>query len=341
MEVPTISLEPYFAAEAAAGAGCADADLSGAELAPALAELVARVRQACEEVGFFAVVDHGVDASLLGAQRRECSAFFARPPQCNIIGMVAGGSSRFTWLDFVPSPGCSDGEGEAGAAFDWSLGPVAGRGSMPWRPDTEALAATWLAYYASMGRLVHVLMRIFALALGLPVNAFDEALRGHRSAMRAILYPEVPEADLAAGGGEVDRSPEHTDWGCVTVLLADDRVGGLEIRGKDGAWSPVSPVPGGLLVNLGDLLPFWTEGRWVATPHRVVARLGETSLRRVSVPYFGLVNRATVLAPLLPSEDKGADVRTDVKPLTAGEFFDQHEKYAAGGVGRTRAGGGA
>lgn len=333
MAVPTISLAPAFGPEAdAAGCGCGT---PGAAAPPAsadsgsLTELVASVREACEGVGFFIVVDHGVGTDLMERHRRECSAFFDRPPQSNVLAMVAGATSRFAWLDFVPPE-----DGAADGAGAWSLGPVDGRGSMPWRPDTAALREVWAEYYAAMERLVAVLMRLFALALGLPAGAFDGALRGHRSSLRALLYPEVSDADLAASGGEVARSREHADWGCITVLLPDGDVGGLELRsGPDGAWAPLVCPPGGLVVNLGELLPFWTNGRWVATRHRVMARPGETQRRRVSIPYFGLVSRSTELAPLVAGEAEPDDESmpgrdSGAKHLTAGEFFENHEVYS-------------
>merc|ERR1712232_1327286 len=125
-----------------------------------------------------------------------------------------------------------------------------------------------------MEKLVAVLMQLFALALELPADTFDTALVNHGSALRAIKYPEVSQSELDASDGMVVRSGEHTDWGCVTVLLADDRVPGLELCSREGIWAPLEHVPGGLVVNLGDLLPYWTGGRWVATRHRVVARHG-------------------------------------------------------------------
>jgi len=351
MKLPTVSLASYYRA-VETGAGKlhlptpADAVACASEAVDdnvELAELVASVRMACEEVGFFTVVDHGIDAALLEAQRRECAAFFARPPQSVVLGMVQGAASRFAWLDYVPPEEASAGPAAtaAGGSAAWSLGPVEGRGSMPWQPDSETLMATWTAYYAAMEQLVAALMQLFALALGLPAGAFDAALEGHRSSMRAILYPEVLEADLEAGGGEVVRSGEHTDWGCVTVLLADGNVGGLELCSKDGIWSPIHPDPGGLVVNLGDLLPQWTSGRWVATRHRVIAR-HETRHQRLSIPYFGLVNRKTVLAPLLQpcttpgsveanqgSKSAEEDNALPSRAITAGEFFDRHEEFAS------------
>lgn len=349
MRVPTISLSAYHRAlEAAGGSTDGAGEEEAARLselfasrstddrpdvnAASLSELVASVRHACEEVGFFVVVDHGVDQELLERQRRECAAFFARPPQSVVLSMVQGAASRFAWLDFVP-PAEEEvaAAGGPAAARDaaWSLGPVEGRGSLPWRPDSERLTGAWAEYYAAMERLVMVLMRVLALALGLPAGAFGPALRGHRSSMRALLYPEVAASELQAGGGAVVRSAEHTDWGCITVLLPDQDVGGLEICGKDGVWSPVLPEPGSLVVNLGDLLPRWTCGRWVATPHRVVARQ-ESRHKRLSIPYFGLVNRATVLTPLVQPETVEGETgeKEESQPITAGEFFDRHEEYA-------------
>lgn len=354
MKVPTISLAAYHGA--LKGVGSTEED-DGAEEAAvlselfasesandagaaSLSELVAEVRSACEEVGFFVVVDHGVDKELLERQRRECAAFFERPPQSVILGMVQGAASRFAWLDFVPPPEeAAVGGEELVRDAAWSLGPVEGRGSMPWQPDSEKLASTWAEYYTAMERLVALLMRILALALGLHPGTFSSALRGHRSSMRALLYSEVAEQELRAADGAVMRSAEHTDWGCITVLLPDKDVGGLEVCGKDGVWSPVIPEPGGLVVNLGDLLPRWTCGRWVATPHRVIARQ-DSRHQRLSIPYFGLVNRATLLTPLVqhqsPKGESGEEEHP-IQPITAGEFFDRHEEY----VRRQRASTGA
>merc|ERR1711871_688169 len=116
---------------------------------------------------------------------------------------------------------------------------IQGRGSMPWRLDSEKMTETWMAYYGAMERLVAILMKLFALALGLPATSFDDALVGHRSSLRAILYPAVSEMDLEENGGVVIRSGEHSDWGCITVLMADERVGGLEVLRKDGSWAAV------------------------------------------------------------------------------------------------------
>ncbi|CAJ1368626.1 unnamed protein product [Effrenium voratum] len=293
MKVPTISLKQVLQAEG----NSAEAALP--------AQLVAeQLRNACQEVGFFVLCDHGVSESLMESYREECRAFFKRPPQCHVLGMVS--KSRFIWLDYVPA--------ECGEPA-WSLGPVDGRGSMPWQLDREELATSWAAYYVAMEKLVELLMRLLALSLGLSADAFDEALQGHRSSMRAILYPEVAEADFR--DGDVIRSPEHTDWGCLTVLLPDPHVSGLEVCDKEGSWMPLHCPPGSLVVNLGELLQWWSGGQCLATPHRVVARPGSAA-ERLSCPYFGLVNRRTLIQPLV---GESADA------VTAGDFIQDHERF--------------
>ncbi|CAE7778563.1 hxnY [Symbiodinium sp. CCMP2456] len=314
MQVPTISLQSFFEAEA----DCSDLEELSSNLR--VLDLASQLRAACEEVGFFVVTEHGVSKDLMEGFRQECTAFFRRSPQSNVLNMVCGADSRFVWLDYVPA----ETEKVVGGSKDgsFSLGPVQGRGSLPWQLDSKELSDTWAMYYAAMEDLVATLMKLFALAMQLPMDTFATALDEHRSSMRAILYPSVSEEDLQAAGGTVVRSPEHTDWGCVTVLLADPAVSGLEVCDKAGHWTLLRAAEGDLVVNLGELLQWWTGGTWLATPHRVVAR-PESSGDRLSCPYFGLVNRGTLLQPLIP-DSAGANPTT---PVTAGDFFQSHEKY--------------
>lgn len=79
----------------------------------------------------------------------------------------------------------------------------------------------------------------------------------------------------------------HSDYGCVTLLLADGTKGALqawvESEGEEGRWVDVDPVEGALVVNIGDMMSRWSGGKWKATRHRVVHKGGGY---RVSVPFF-------------------------------------------------------
>ena len=79
-----------------------------------------------------------------------------------------------------------------------------------------------------------------------------------------IKYPPQPKLaefnQLGAGA--------HTDWGAIT-LLAQDNVGGLEVRNVAGEWIQAPPIPGTLVINLGDLMARWTNGIYNSNMHRV------------------------------------------------------------------------
>ena len=96
--------------------------------------------------------------------------------------------------------------------------------------------------------------------------------------LRLLHYPPQP---LDAGDDAFGSAP-HTDYGFITVLVQDNN-GGLAVRRKDGSWLAAPPVPGSWVVNVGDMLSRWTNGRWQSTPHSVRNISGHD---RYSCPFF-------------------------------------------------------
>lgn len=88
----------------------------------------------------------------------------------------------------------------------------------------------------------------------------------------------------------------HSDLGFLTILQDDESVGGLEIMDKCGAFVAVDPLPGSLLVNLGDIATVWSNGRLCNVKHRVVCKEART---RISIASFMLgPKEETVEAPM-------------------------------------------
>jgi len=127
--------------------------------------------------------------------------------------------------------------------------------------------------------------------------------------IRLIHYP------WRVGGDELGCG-EHTDYGCLTLILADDTPGALQVLGRSSnEWLQVDPVSGAYTCNIGDMLARWTNGLFVSTPHRVICPLMPTSRTgnvdfdkqgdavplasgRLSVPFFFEPNYQAIVAPL-------------------------------------------
>jgi len=136
-----------------------------------------------------------------------------------------------------------------------------------------------------------------------------------------LRYPAV-EASPCPSPTVVTRCGEHTDYGGLT-LLYQDSCGGLEIQGLDGEWVPARPIANTIVVNIGDLMAFWSGGRYKATKHRVrfCSESGTlaTSRDRYSVAMFMHPNHETKLIPFQASNGEG-EREDKERPLTAGDY---------------------
>ena len=111
------------------------------------------------------------------------------------------------------------------------------------------------------------------------------------SSIRLLKYKPQP-ADVAfnqIGAGA------HTDWGGLTILAQDD-IGGLEVRNADGDWVRASPVPGTFVINLGDLMARWTNGIYNANMHRV--KNNRSDKDRYSIVSFNSPRPDVVIEPM-------------------------------------------
>jgi isopenicillin N synthase-like dioxygenase len=134
-------------------------------------------------------------------------------------------------------------------------------------PDRPAgLRETWLEYESAVRAVADTLLRAMALALSLPEPWFVERLDHAILTTRAINYARAPGAADPLPGQT--RMGAHTDYGVLTVLLADD-VPGLQIF-RHGQWHDVEVKRGTFVCNIGDMLEHWTNDRWTSTLHRVV-----------------------------------------------------------------------
>jgi isopenicillin N synthase-like dioxygenase len=152
------------------------------------------------------------------------------------------------------------------------------QGPNQWPDELPEFRGAVLAYQAAMEAFCRRLLGPLAIALGLPPGFLEPFFARPTTFLRLLHYqPQSPDSPDDAFG-----SAPHTDYGFLTLLIQDMN-GGLEARRADGTWLKAVPIPGTFVVNVGDMLSRWTNGRWQSTPHRVKNLSGKA---RYSCPYF-------------------------------------------------------
>ncbi len=158
-------------------------------------------------------------------------------------------------------------------------------------------------------------MAVFAVALGLPDDHFVASTDRHITALRSLHYPPSEAEPLP---GQM-RIGQHTDFGSITVLLADDTPG-LQVAATDDPdpeWVDVTPLPGAFVVNVGDLLSEWSNRRWRSTRHRVAPVALDR--HRTSWAFFHHPNHDALITTL-PECDTGVPPVL-AEPVTAGDYL--------------------
>jgi isopenicillin N synthase-like dioxygenase len=266
---------------------------------------------ALRDSGFFAVRNHGVATSVVGAAFDAAQRFFALPQADKERWHIDGwklkrGFDPIGWQSLDPGQ-------PPDVKESFYLG-VEAIGPNQW-PDAALLPgfrAACNAYSEAMEALARRLMSLFEVALQLPPGYFDSFMRHPTATTRLLHYPPQP---AKAAPGQIGCGA-HTDWGALT-LLAQDNAGGLQVQNSDGAWLDVAPVPGAFVVNVGDMTQRWTNDRWRSTLHRVINR--HSGRDRYSIAYFFDLDAESRIEPLPTCVSASHPARH--APITAGEHL--------------------
>ncbi|MCV7386538.1 isopenicillin N synthase family dioxygenase [Mycolicibacterium porcinum] len=242
-----------------------------------------RLRQVAHDVGFFYLTGHGVPSELSDRLLHAARRLFALPQEVkDAVAMVNSPHFRgYTRLG-----------GElTGGRVDWreqiDIGPERApladpdrdylrlQGPNQWPAGLPELPEVIAQWDAELARVARVLLQRWAAGLGADPGVFDAAFAGAPATLiKIVRYPAQAETDQGVGA--------HRDAGVLTLLLAEPGTRGLQVRGGDGAFIDVDPLPGTFIVNIGEMLEIASGGYLRATEHRVKVSAAE----RISVPYF-------------------------------------------------------
>ncbi|XP_050221263.1 scopoletin 8-hydroxylase-like [Mercurialis annua] len=253
--------------------------------------VVNEIARAAETLGFFQVVNHGVPVELLESLKDAAHSFFGQPPENKAMYRKGVSPSPLVkyGTSFVP---------EKEKALEWK-----DYISMVYTNDIEALQV-WpkeckdvaLEYIRTSIKMVRKLLEALMEKLEVKIDdAKIDALIGMKM-VNMNYYPKCPNPELTVGVGR------HSDFGTLTVLLQDG-IGGLYVKVEEntvdgeklGDWVEIPPIPGALVINVGDTLQILSNGKYKSAEHRVRT----TSTRsRVSVPIFTVPKGTEKIGPL-------------------------------------------
>jgi isopenicillin N synthase-like dioxygenase len=259
---------------------------------------LAALDTACREWGFFQVVRHGIDDSVIQTLHREMREFFHLPTEAKrAISRTADNPWGFFDRELTKN------------TLDWKqiydFGPVAGTAERPqWPTQRPDFKPAVMAFYRACETLAHRLLAAVSANLGMPPRHLSRHfIPDHSSYLRLNYYPVCPKPERPAGlctprAGHLGVN-HHTDAGALTLLLQDCQPG-LEVL-KDDVWHLVEPRDDALVINLGDIVQVWSNDRYQAALHRVIA---SEKTERFSAPFFLNPSYSTDYAPLPSTTDE-------------------------------------
>ncbi|KAG0569164.1 hypothetical protein KC19_6G070100 [Ceratodon purpureus] len=256
LEIPIIDLAAY--------------DLEGDE--SAMETVVAQVRDACLNWGFFQIINHGVEEEILSRVQSQANRLFSLPYSDKM--KVQKQPGKYSGYGHVTA--------KEGDIRPWSEGfyfsdekSAADHAQQLWPEGNNDFVDSYKEYCEKVKHLSSRVMRIIVAGLEADPAHFEKYTTDTGGLLRWNFYPACPEPLKTIG------LTAHTDFNLLTVLHQGE-IGGLQIQ-KDGKWIAVRPRPGALAVNIGDTLQVLTNAKYKSVPHRAVVN---TTRSRISLVYF-------------------------------------------------------
>jgi isopenicillin N synthase-like dioxygenase len=291
-QIPVIDFGPLFAAETGA-----------------LGRLAPELRHACENIGFFYALNHGIPDELIDRAFAASRRFHALPLEeklklrlnDNNIGYLPINASvqGASTVHKATRPNQNESffvSHDRGPDHPDVLAGEALRGRNQWPSESISgmaeMRRDMMAYFRALGAMCDRMLPAFAVALDMPAEFFAPFFANEAHAnLRFLHYPPQD-----SGEDNLFGQAPHTDNSFMTALARTD-VPGLAVRLPSGEWFPPPIIAGTFLINLGNVMRRWSNNRFLSTPHGV---LNDSGTDRYSIAYFHSPNPASIIE-CLPS----------------------------------------
>ncbi|MDJ0392941.1 2-oxoglutarate and iron-dependent oxygenase domain-containing protein [Rhodococcus sp. G-MC3] len=257
-------------------------------------EIADALWSAATDIGFFQVIDHGIDLNEVRRAFAAAEAFFALPESVKAqYPLKKGFNSGWEYKSQVrPSIGTPD-QKESFQVTRPHMDAL-----WPSESELAGFRETIVGFETKCWELAMKLLSCFAVKLGFDQDFFTRAhdpwVQGYQSTLRMLHYFEI--------GDQADtwRAGAHTDFDCLTLLFQRDGQGGLQVcpgREMDTQeWTPIQPSDDAITCNIGDMLMRWSDDVLPSNFHRVKnPGRNEYQGARYSLAFFAQANRDAVI----------------------------------------------
>jgi len=272
--------------------------------------------------GFVIITDHGIPQPLIDRFLGIYKTFFAWPDADKRWYHIAGSGGARGYTPF----GVETAKGSR--HFDlkefWHVGRELPQGHLyrhymadnVWIDGIEGFKNTCIEMFETFDRSGRRLLTAIARVLDLPADYFEDKVQLGNSVLRVIHYPPMPPNPT-----ESIRAGAHEDINVITLLLGAEEPG-LQVLTRQDKWLSVNPVPGSMVVNVGDMLQRLTNGRLRSTSHRVINPVSERAQNaRYSMPFFLHFNPDFPIAALPSCVGPGKP--EPLPPILAEEYLQE------------------
>ncbi|KAG8499365.1 hypothetical protein CXB51_005820 [Gossypium anomalum] len=252
------------------------------------AKTLAHIANACEDWGFFHLVNHGISEDLLERVKKVSIDFYKLEREENFKNSKV--------MKLLNETGDKKLEN-----MDWEdIITLTDDNVNEWPSQTPRFKETFKEFRYELKKLAEKILEVLDENLGLPKGYIKKAFKGEEGENNAFFgtkvshYPPCPNPERVIG------LRPHTDAGGLILLFQDDEVGGLQVW-KDGEWIDVEPLKNTIVISIGDQIEVISNGRYKSAWHRVFSTTDNS--RRSVASYYNPSHKATIApAPQMVKE---------------------------------------
>jgi isopenicillin N synthase-like dioxygenase len=269
-EVPVIDLAPLLD------------PTKSSEVRTAELTIIGQIGKACEEWGFFQVINHGIPAELIEEVLNISRIFFQYHAQekMKVRAKAQRGDQPQLPTGYNAYPPC---RWDSYENLYYLAGPAACNAFPEDLPQLRSVVEKLMRFLSQTAELMESLI---SQSLRLPANFLKEFIGDRIEPFKLLCYRKARSQEEEIG------AREHQDSSCIT-LVGQDESGGYQVL-KDGKWVDIKPIKGALVINIGDILQVWSNNRFRSAVHRVV---NSKERRRCSFAYGRIPNPDMIVKP--------------------------------------------